>query len=72
MIGNVTPDERPWWQRKTTYAAIAGTLSVVGTAWAFAIDASPIAKAVLASLSGICGVLEGVFVAARITRISGG
>ena len=71
MVGNVTPDERSWWQTKTFWTAVAGGLGVIATSWAFAVDASPLAKAILASLTGICGVLEGYFVAARVTRISG-
>lgn len=65
-------DERPWWRRKTTWAAITGCLGIIGTTWAFAIEADPIAKAVFATVAGIAVVLEGVFIAARVTRISGG
>lgn len=66
------PDTRRWWQQKTTWAAVAGILAVVGSAWSFIIEASPYATAAFATVAGIATVLEGVFIADRVTRVSGG
>lgn len=68
----MTPDTRRFWQTKTFWAAVSSVLGVIGTSWAFAIEASPVARAIFATATGIAVIFEGVFVADRMTRVSGG
>lgn len=65
-------DTRPFWKTKTFWAAVTGILGVITTVWAFAIDGSPAVKAIFATIVGVAAILQGVFIADRIKRISGG
>ena len=68
----IAPDTRPFYRTKTFWTAVFGAVGVIGTAWSFAIDASPIAKALWATFTGLLAVLEVAFVGDRIKRVSGG
>ena len=56
-----------WLRRKTTWAAVAGTLALAGVCYAYVIEAHPALKATFAFLTGLCGLLEALFVADRVS-----
>jgi len=63
--------DRQFWRTKTFWAAMVGILALAGTCFAFYVEAHPVVKAVLAFLTGVCGILEGVFVASRVSSTVG-
>jgi len=57
----------PWYKQKIFWAAVVATLGLAGTCFAFYFDAHPALKAGLTFATGLCGILEGVFVASHVT-----
>lgn len=55
-----------WLSKKVVWTAIAATLTLAGTCFAPHFTAHPLAQQILAFVTGLCIILEGVFVGGAV------